>query len=145
MPLTKEEVDGATFYKLPQNAGMMGIYNDFFILGTGMGTDRVKTILENKMDEAKSLASDPGYKKIAGKIGPNTFSVSGVKFEKIVPMIKMVIGLAAAQDPQKAQQAQEVITELEKYDSLWSYSEVVDSGFVFEFVVSKKVEKTESK
>lgn len=148
VPLTKEEVDGATFHKLPQGAGTLGVYNDFFVLATGQGADRLKVILENKMDEAKSLANDPGYKKIAGKIGPNTVSVSGIKFEKLVPMIKMVAGFATAKDPKQAQQVQEFVEEMEKYDSIWSYSEITDNGFVFEFVVSKKADnagKTETK
>ncbi|MCE1245201.1 MAG: DUF3352 domain-containing protein [Firmicutes bacterium] len=145
--LAKEDADGASFYKIP-NTGRLGVYNDFFILATGQGDAALTTILENKMDEAKSLATDPGYKKIASKIGPNTFSVSGVKLDKILPMIKMVVGFAAAKDPKQAQQAQDFITEMEKYDSVWSYTEIVDNGFKFEFVVSKKADnagKTETK
>ncbi len=137
MFLTKRDKDGITVYDLPENSGSFVLYEDFFILGIGKGSAKLNTLMDNKMDEAKSLASREGYKLIKPKINNNTISVAMMQFEKILPMLEMAKAMGASQDPKSAAAMNTMIEYIKKYGELWSTSEVTSDGFKFDMIILK--------
>ncbi|MCD4785755.1 MAG: DUF3352 domain-containing protein [Candidatus Eremiobacteraeota bacterium] len=114
------------------------VFKDFFLMGMGLGANEVKTIIDNDMAEDKSLASDPNYKKIKGKLGPNTLGVQMVKFEKILPALELASAFAPTQDPGAQESKKALLEAMKKYDSLWTFSEATNDGIKFEFIVIEK-------
>lgn len=139
--LQKSEYGGVDLYKAGGGQGAFGVFQDFFLFGMGLGVKKMDVIIDNKMDESKSLASDPVFQKIKGQIKPSTLSVTMIKFEKLMPMLKMASGFAVAQNPEAAQHIDSFFLEMDKYDSFWSFSEMADDGVKFDFIMAKKAEK----
>jgi hypothetical protein len=121
-------------YMLPEGAGGFGIYDDFFLLGLGKGIDRVKSIIDNKMDESKSLASLDSFREIQGKLTKNTLTVGFINFESILPILEMGLVLQAAQGGNEHQQiTKELLGIAKQYTNVWSYSELESGGIKFDF------------
>lgn len=131
----KEEYKKVEVYGNPQMK--VCVFKDFFLMGMGLGAKEIKTIIDNDMAEDKSLASDPNYKKIKGKLGSSTIGVQMVKFEKILPVLEMASAFAA-QDPQAQQSSQAFLEAMKKYDSIWTFSEATNDGIIFDFIVIEK-------
>jgi len=132
----KEDYKNVEVYVGPQVR--LCLFKDFFVMGMGLGEKEVNNIIDNDMAEDKSLASDPNYKKIKSKLGPNTLGLQMVKFEKILPVLEMASAFAAAQDPNAQQSTKAFLDTLKKYDSFWSLSKAVDDGIEFEFIIVEK-------
>jgi len=145
MMFGKEEKAGFTLYTFPEKAGGMTLYENFLLVGIGLGTETITTILENKKDEAKSLASTEGYKMIKDKLGADTISVGMVKLEKMLPLMNMAITMSASQQgPEKAQAAKVLMEVINKYNEMWSYSSLKLDGVEFHFIVLKTKEAKEA-
>jgi hypothetical protein len=143
--LQKSEHAGVSVYNLPQNSGSFTMFEDFFILGIGEGGSKIPIIIDNKMDKSKGLTAAEGYGLIKSKFNSGTVSVGMVQFEKIMPMMEMVITMQASQDPQKAQGAKAVLDYMKQYGEIWTVSDLTPEGFVINFVVMKAKEtKTEA-
>ena len=142
--LSKSDKNGVTVYTVQGGPVAFTLYEDFFILGLGKGVGKIDTILENKMDEGKSLASKDGYKLIKGRINKNTISVGMVQFEKLMPMMEMVKAMGASKNAKGAAAMSTIIDYMHKYGEVWSTSEVTSEGFKFD-VIAIKTEKKEDK
>ncbi len=140
-PMFKEEEHGGVkIYGAPGQFGV-GIFEDFLILGTGKASATLNTIIDNKMAADKSLSGNSAYLKLKDKMKGKVLSVSIIQLEKIMPFMEMAMGMAAAQDPQSAEQAKVFLEKAKEYDSICSFSEIADDGVNFEFVVTKKAAK----
>jgi len=135
LQLKKEKIGEASVYMSPM-AGF-GTFQDFFIVGLGKATATMKNAIDNNMDESKSLASDPGYQKIKDKLGTKTTGVIMLKLDSVMPFLKQMVG-STAQDEKSQKAAQMIFTMMDNYDTLWSFSEIVDDGIVSEFILMKK-------
>lgn len=140
-PMFKEEEHGGVKLHVAPDQFGLGIFEDYLILGTGKASATLKTIIDNKMAADKSLATNSAYIKLKDKMKGKTISVSIIQLEKIMPFMEMAIGMAAMQDPQSAEQAKVFMEKAKEYDSFGSFSEIVDDGVNFEFVITKKAAK----
>lgn len=153
--LHKEEYEGNTILLLPKGIGGITVYKDFFIFGIGNGVKKLNQVIDNQMEEDKSLASTASYKLIKDKLGPKTMSVGMLKLEKVLPLLKMGVTMAMAQkgEAEQAESASKVLNLLEKYNEFWFFSTMQDEGVKFHFYVLKskdageeeKSEETEQK
>lgn len=136
IPLDASDHQGTKIYKMGDQVSLC-VYENFLIMGYGTAARKVETVLNNKMDHELSLASDPGFEKIKENIKPNTLNVSMIKFEKAITMIE---GFAPflVQEPDKKQTFNDVMDTIKKYESVWSFSEIVSDGITMEFIMVKK-------
>jgi hypothetical protein len=131
-------------YMLPEEAGGFGIYEDFFLIGMGKGVDRIKAIIDNKMDESKSLASLDSFREIQGKLNKNTLTVGFINVESVIPMMEMALILSSVQKGNGQQQfAREMLAIAKQYTNVWTYSEIESGGIKFDFTAmqDKKTSK----
>jgi hypothetical protein len=142
--LDKQDYAGVKLFIFPQNSGGFGVYEDYLLIGIGAGIDKVKTIIDNKLDESKALSSLDSFKEIQGKLGKDTISVGFISVESVMPIIELGVLLAAAQKgPENQQFTREILDFAKQYKNMWTYSEIDPNGIKFDFNALK--DKADSK
>lgn len=135
--ITKKDHAGVTIYEFPQNSGGLAVFQEYLLLGMGMGSSKLDLIIDNKLDESKSLASTEGFKMMKGKLGSGTVAFGMVKFEKIMPMLMMLSMAAAQKGPQEAEAVKEFLNLLKQYNEVWGSGQLKDDGIMIEVVAIK--------